>query len=210
MENNDKIISEYPEQEVPSVEAAEPVEVVSADNAAAEPTVSEQPTYTQPTYSQPSYGTQQEYNTVPTVNAAPDTAAQNAQPQYQQPVVYAQPIPQYQQPTYTQQPGQPQYQQPAYTQPQPGQPVYQVPVYQTPGAPQGYSYKSKLTAGLLGIFLGGLGIHNFYLGKTGIAVLQLILTIITCYIASLWGFIEGILILCGNINTDGNGYPLTD
>ena len=33
--------------------------------------------------------------------------------------------------------------------------------------------KSKMTAGLLGIFLGGLGIHNFYLGYTGKAIAQI-------------------------------------
>lgn len=36
--------------------------------------------------------------------------------------------------------------------------------------PVGAAQKSKLAAGLLGIFLGGLGIHNFYLGYTGKAV----------------------------------------
>ena len=30
--------------------------------------------------------------------------------------------------------------------------------------------KSKMTAGLLGIFLGFVGVHNFYLGYTGKAV----------------------------------------
>lgn len=70
--------------------------------------------------------------------------------------------------------------------------------------------KSKLVAGLLGIFLGYLGIHNFYLGNTGRGVAQLVLTIFSCGVAGLWGFIEGILILCGNINTDAQGRPLTD
>lgn len=36
--------------------------------------------------------------------------------------------------------------------------------------------KSKLTAGLLGIFLGGLGIHNFYLGYTGKGIAQICLS----------------------------------
>ena len=36
--------------------------------------------------------------------------------------------------------------------------------------------KSKMAAGLLGIFLGGLGIHNFYLGNTGKGVAQLLLS----------------------------------
>ena len=70
--------------------------------------------------------------------------------------------------------------------------------------------KSKMAAGLLGIFLGWLGIHNFYLGYTGKAVAQLILGIVTCGAAGIWGFIEGILILCGKINKDGKGNPLLD
>ncbi|MEG2322500.1 MAG: TM2 domain-containing protein [Bacilli bacterium] len=70
--------------------------------------------------------------------------------------------------------------------------------------------KSKLAAGLLGIFLGAWGIHNFYLGNTGRAITQIILTLVTCGIAGLWGFIEGILILTGSINTDSNGNPLRD
>ena len=65
--------------------------------------------------------------------------------------------------------------------------------------------KSKLTAGLLGIFLGGLGIHNFYLGFTGKAVAQIVVSVFTCGAGSLWGFIEGILILCGNMNKDAEG-----
>ena len=70
--------------------------------------------------------------------------------------------------------------------------------------------KSKLVAGLLGLFLGAWGIHNFYLGNTSRAILQLVLTILSCGVAGLWGFIEGILILCGNINTDAKGVPLKD
>ena len=69
--------------------------------------------------------------------------------------------------------------------------------------------KSKLVAGLLGIFLGGWGIHNFYLGFTKKAILQIVLSF--CFgIGAIWGFVEGILILCGKINTDANGMPLTD
>lgn len=70
--------------------------------------------------------------------------------------------------------------------------------------------KSKMVAGLLGIFLGAWGIHNFYLGYNGKGTLQIILTICSCGIASIWGFIEGILILCGNIDTDAEGNKLTD
>ena len=68
--------------------------------------------------------------------------------------------------------------------------------------------KSRLVAGLLGILLGGLGIHNFYLGNTGRGVAQLILSCLTFGIASIWGFIEGILILVGQINEDSDGNQL--
>ena len=77
--------------------------------------------------------------------------------------------------------------------------------------------KSKIAAGLFGIFLGALGIYNFYLGYTGKAVTQLLLTLvgwIVCglgpMIAGIWGLIEGILILTGSINRDANGNPLND
>lgn len=80
-------------------------------------------------------------------------------------------------------------------------------------APAG-EQKSKLAAGLLGIFLGGLGIHNFYLGNNGKAVAQLLIALLTCgagaAVTSIWGLIEGILILCGNIKVDGKGVPLKD
>lgn len=62
--------------------------------------------------------------------------------------------------------------------------------------------------GLLGIFVGGFGIHNFYLGNISIGVIQIIVTLVTCGLGSLWGFIEGILILCDRITVDGEGKPL--
>lgn len=70
--------------------------------------------------------------------------------------------------------------------------------------------KSKMAAGLLGIFLGGWGIHNFYLGYTGKGIAQILVTLLTCGIGSLWGLIEGIMILAGSITTDANGVPLKD
>lgn len=42
-----------------------------------------------------------------------------------------------------------------------------------PGIVPGVSRKSKLTALLLCIFLGGLGIHKFYVGKNGMGLLYL-------------------------------------
>jgi TM2 domain-containing membrane protein YozV len=70
--------------------------------------------------------------------------------------------------------------------------------------------KSKLVAGLLGIFLGSLGIHRFYLGYTTIGVIQIVVTVLTFGIGSLWGFIEGIMIFAGAINRDAQGIPLKD
>ena len=82
--------------------------------------------------------------------------------------------------------------------------------------PLGYTQRSKLAAGLLGIFLGGLGIHNFYLGFQNRALVQLLVSLIggllTCGIAAfamaIWGLVEGTLILTDRIQTDAQGYPL--
>ena len=81
--------------------------------------------------------------------------------------------------------------------------------------------KSKLVAGLLGLFLGGYGAHNFYLGYTGKAVTQLVISVlgillaflffgIPNFIIGVWALIESIMILCGNIKTDAKGVPLKD
>jgi TM2 domain-containing membrane protein YozV len=83
--------------------------------------------------------------------------------------------------------------------------------------PAGQGQKSKLAAGLLGIFLGCFGVHRFYLGYTNIAIAQLILGllgIVTCGIttvaAGIWGLIDGIMILAGSIDKDAAGQPLKD
>ncbi|MFZ2539068.1 MAG: TM2 domain-containing protein [Oscillospiraceae bacterium] len=106
-----------------------------------------------------------------------------------------------------QQPNQQQYQQ--YQQ----QPYQQQPYQQQPPL-NTYEQKSKIAAGILGILLGSLGIHNFYLGYTGKAVAQLLITVCTCgfgaAVTSIWGLIEGILILTGSIAVDGRGVPLKD
>ncbi len=68
--------------------------------------------------------------------------------------------------------------------------------------------KSKLAAGLFGIFLGGFGVHNFYLGFNGRGVAQIILSVCGCGIGGIWGLIEGIMILAGSINRDADGNSL--
>ena len=70
--------------------------------------------------------------------------------------------------------------------------------------------KSKMAAGLLGIFLGAWGIHQFYLGDTKKGIIRIVVTLVTCGIGGIWGFIEGIMILMGKINTDAQGNPLAE
>ena len=74
-----------------------------------------------------------------------------------------------------------------------------------PYGQQMISPKDKTTAGLLGILLGGLGIHRMYMGYVGIGLLQLVVSIFTFGLGSLWGFIEGILILVQDDWTDSDG-----
>ena len=74
--------------------------------------------------------------------------------------------------------------------------------------------KSKMAAGLLGIFLGAFGVHNFYLGYTGKAVAQLLISVLSCGIfavaSEIWGLVDGIQFLTGSITTDAKGIPLKD
>ncbi|TNJ44145.1 TM2 domain-containing protein [Tamlana fucoidanivorans] len=53
----------------------------------------------------------------------------------------------------------------------------------------------KVLAGILGILLGGFGIHKFILGYNKEGFILLIATILTCGVASIIGFIEGIIYL---------------
>jgi hypothetical protein len=70
-----------------------------------------------------------------------------------------------------------------------------------------YSDKSKLVAGLLQIFLGGLGIGRFYLGNVGMAIAQILVTWITFGFGGLWPLIDGIVLLTGHPR-DRAGRPL--
>ncbi|NEY71089.1 TM2 domain-containing protein [Bacillus mesophilus] len=55
------------------------------------------------------------------------------------------------------------------------------------------STKSKLTAALLGILLGGFGAHKFYLGRRRKGIVYLLFC--WTYIPSILGFIEGVVYL---------------
>lgn len=59
--------------------------------------------------------------------------------------------------------------------------------------------KSRLAAGLLGIILGSLGIHKFYLGYNKEGLIMLLVSLLTCGVGatifSIVGLIEGIIYL---------------
>jgi len=59
--------------------------------------------------------------------------------------------------------------------------------------------KDRIAAGLLGIFLGSLGIHKFYLGYNKEGIIMLLVSLLTCGVGaavmSIIGLIEGILYL---------------
>ncbi|MBW3067953.1 TM2 domain-containing protein [Actinomyces sp. 594] len=111
------------------------------------------------------------------------------------------------------------YQDPAYQ-----QAGYQQPAYQAPAAAYGqpyamYNQKSKVAAGLLGIFLGAFGIHNFYLGYNGKAIAQLLITLLSfgilAVVSGIWGLVEGIIILTATPGAqpwgvDAKGVPLSN
>lgn len=103
--------------------------------------------------------------------------------------------------------GQQQYGQPQYAQQPIGGMVnqYQPQMMQSGG-------KSRIAAGLLGLLLGGLGIHNFYLGYTGKGIAQLLITVLSfgllAFIPAIWGLIEGVMILTDKNYLDADGFPL--
>ena len=84
-----------------------------------------------------------------------------------------------------------------YVGPMPGYPVLAPP-------------KSRLAYILLGIFIGHLGIHNFYAGRAGAAVAQLLLTLFLFWTIvvplgiAIWVIIE----IC-TVKTDGKGRYMT-
>ncbi len=63
----------------------------------------------------------------------------------------------------------------------------------------GQRASNKIAAGICGILLGSFGIHKFILGYTGAGLIMLLITVLTCFIASpvlhLIGLIEGIIYL---------------
>ena len=140
------------------------------------------------------------------MNQQPISPEQQAQQQPQMP--YA-PQPQPQVQYAPQQQPQMQQQMPYAPQPQ----VQYAPQQQyngyapvQPAMATGTMQKSRISYILLGVFLGGLGVHNFYAGYTGRAIAQLLITLLSLFmlglISSIWARIE----VC-TVKQDGKGIP---
>jgi TM2 domain-containing membrane protein YozV len=63
------------------------------------------------------------------------------------------------------------------------------------------SDRNRILAGILQIFIPGVG--RMYLGYGALGVVQLLS--ILCGVGAIWGLIDGILILCGSVKLDGFG-----
>ena len=68
--------------------------------------------------------------------------------------------------------------------------------------------KSKVAFVLLGVLLGSLGIHNFYIGRTKQGVIQLLITVLSAGMLSIASWIWAIVDIC-TVNVDANGVPLS-
>ena len=176
--------AEVPAPEVPTFEPAAEVPAPEAPSfpQASAPSFDE----TMATPGSTTYGTAYDAaSTQPGPDAAATQAPYGAQPGFEQAAYTA---------------GQQAYGQPGYSQPAYGQPV-------VAGPP-----KQWLVALLLGLFFGGFGVHNFYLGYTNRAIIQLILTIIVigAPVTAVWVLIELIMILMrsGSYGYDAQGQPL--
>ena len=82
-------------------------------------------------------------------------------------------------------------------------PTYAQPVYVQPVAAQPRSTVAYI---LLGLFLGGLGIHNFYAGHNSKATAQLLITLLSCGFAGLITGIWALIDIC-TVRKDANGVP---
>lgn len=87
---------------------------------------------------------------------------------------------------------------------------------ETPAVQAGISPKSRLATSLFAWFLGMFGAHRFYIGKTGTAILMLVLTIVgipLCFVfvgfvilgaVWIWTLIDFIFAVAGKM-TDSQG-----
>lgn len=88
-----------------------------------------------------------------------------------------------------------------------------------PPRPRWVWYRSRVTAGLLGVFLGGLGLHRMYLGywRRGLTMLAIFVIGgfftfgLAALVMAVCGFFEGLLYLTvsrGRYSRDAQGRPL--
>jgi TM2 domain-containing membrane protein YozV len=66
------------------------------------------------------------------------------------------------------------------------------------------SYRSRVAFVLLGVFLGQLGIHNFYAGYNGRGVAQLLITLLTCGFGGIISWLWAVVEVCA-IQADATG-----
>ncbi len=72
--------------------------------------------------------------------------------------------------------------------------------------PQGVP-KSRVAYVLLAVFLGTLGIHNFYAGYTSKGIIQLLITVCTCGYAGIVSWIWAIVEAC-TVTADAKNVPM--
>ena len=53
----------------------------------------------------------------------------------------------------------------------------------------------KIAAGVCGILIGGFGVHRFILGDTNGGLIRLAISVVTCGLGGIIGFVEGIIYL---------------
>lgn len=69
--------------------------------------------------------------------------------------------------------------------------------------------KSRLAYILLGIFLGSFGVHNFYAGFTNKAIVQLLISVVSCGILSWISFIWAVVDIITTTH-DANGIRMLE
>ncbi|MBQ4595191.1 MAG: DUF4339 domain-containing protein [Akkermansia sp.] len=77
-----------------------------------------------------------------------------------------------------------------------------------PSAPVANDIKPRAAYVILGIFLGYLGIHNFYAGYVNKGVAQLLITLLSCTVFTPIVFIWNIIEVC-TVNKDAKGIPFS-
>lgn len=91
--------------------------------------------------------------------------------------------------------------QPTQQQADPQQPVTNVNVTFT--QPAGKSV-SKVAYVLLALFLGGIGVHNFYAGKVGLGILYLVFC--WTFVPAIAALVQAIIAICKTSDPNGRIY----